>query len=273
MQVDILQTGNFALDGGAMFGVVPKTMWERQLPADDKNRIPLALNVMLIRSEGRNIVVDTGMGDKWNDKLKQIYDYKGSQLTQELTHRGLTPQDITDVIITHMHFDHIGGLTYRDKNDKLQLTFPNATHHVNDRQWQWAQSGSPKDKASYLMDNFSPLIDSDKLNILDGPGMLFKNIEILIVNGHTPGMQLVKVENENVYLFLADLIPTHHHVPLPYVMGYDIEPMKTIEEKVEILEQAISEDWILIFEHDRDVLCGKIEKGEKHYKAIPERIK
>lgn len=268
MKIDVLNTGHFRLDGGAMFGVVPKTLWSRSLPADDYNRISMGLNVMLIQTDDRRIIVDAGMGDKMDDKAKSIYAYEEPLLLQALEKQGLSAKDITDVIITHMHFDHIGGLTYRDSDGYTALTFPKATHHVNKIQWNWAQKPSSRDRASYLRENYESLIDSENLNIIDGPGELLPHIDVINVDGHTPGQQLVKVNDDETWVFMADLIPTHHHLPIPYVMGYDLEPLKTIEEKVKILQQAEKESWNLVFEHDANMPFAKIKKGEKHYEVL-----
>ena len=267
MKIEIINTGEFALDGGAMFGVVPKMLWEKQLTADEQNRIPLGLNVLLIQTGNKNIIVDAGMGDKWNDKLKTIYNYSISMLLPGLNNLGLEPGDITDVIMTHMHFDHIGGLTYFDETGIPQLTFPNATHHVNKTQWLWANNASSRDIASYLKENFEPLIDHKGLNLLDGPGELFPNIEILVVNGHTPGQQLVKISADKTWMFMGDLVPTHHHLPIPYVMGYDLEPLKTIAEKEEILKLAAEESWNLVFEHDNQLPSSQIHMGKRHFEV------
>ncbi len=269
MKIDIIQAGRFALDGGAMFGVVPKALWNRSLPADDSNRIPMNMNLMLIQGEGRKILVDSGMGNKFDEKRSRMYAYEGELMISSLEEQGIKPEDITDVIITHMHFDHVGGITKRDSAGNIELTFPNAMHHINKKQWEWAQKPSPKDRASYMRENYEPLFDGAQLNLTDGMGELMPDVEIILVHGHTPGQQLVKVKADDGkhYIFMADLIPTHHHVPIPYVMAYDNEPLRTIGEKTDILKMAVEENWVAVFEHDRHMAMGKIVKGEKHYRA------
>lgn len=266
MKLTVIKAGHFALDGGAMFGVVPKVLWQRFIQADDKNRIPMSMNTLLIETENRKILVDAGIGTKNTTMYEKHYAFAGDELSENLKAQSIAAEEITDVIITHMHFDHIGGLTYQDDDNNLKLRFPNAIHHVNERQWRWAWSPSPRDSASYLPENFAPLKGSDKLNLLDGPGELYDHIAVVNAEGHTPGQQLVKItDGTSTYFYMADLIPTHHHIPIPYVMGYDLNPLKTVEEKQAYLHSALSDKWTLIFEHDAKVAAGRIGKNEKHY--------
>lgn len=268
-EIETIETGYVSLDGGAMFGVVPKTLWSKTNPADDLNRILLAMRLMLIRSKDKVIITDTGVGTKMNEKLSKIYnvDHTKYDLINSLKAKNINPEDVTDVIITHMHFDHIGGATWYDDKGELQLTFPNATHHVQKKHWEWALNPSEKDGASFMKENFVPIKEHDRINIIDGPGELFPGIFLNIVNGHTPAMQMVRIKNgDETILYCTDLIPMSSHIPLPYIMGYDVRPMSTLAEKKEILPLAVEGNWTLIFEHDPYVAAGKVVLTDKGYR-------
>lgn len=269
-----IETGRFALDGGAMFGVVPKNLWERTNPADDQNRIKLALRCLLLKSKEKNILIDTGIGEKLHEKLKNIYKVDHSQTTLEKTllENGVKNEDITDVIISHLHFDHTGGTT-KKVNDEIKLTFPNAMHHVQLEQWDWANSPAEKDKASFITDNFKKIEDQGKINILNGPGNITDGIEVMVMYGHTPGMQLIKISDEsNTLLYCADLFPTTSHIPIPWVMAYDNNPLVTIEEKKRLLPKIVEENWILFFEHDPFRAAGTVKQTEKGF-TLKEEVK
>ncbi|KAA3603954.1 MAG: MBL fold metallo-hydrolase [Calditrichaeota bacterium] len=262
-----VETGRFALDGGAMFGVVPKTLWNRTNPADEKNRIDLALRSLLLFNKDKVILVDTGIGQKWAEKHKDIYkiDFKKYNIENSLKKFGFTKEDVTDVILTHLHFDHTGGSTFVDENGETQLSFPNATHFINKRNWEHALSPTDRDKASFVKEDFYPIFEKGKLKIIEEITGVFENIEFVISDGHTIGMQLVKVsDKENTLIYCADLIPTSSHIPVPFVMGYDIQPLITVEEKKKVLAQAVREDWILFFEHDPigEACKVKLENGK-----------
>lgn len=269
-----IETGRFALDGGAMFGVVPKNLWERTNSADEQNRIELALRCLLLKGQEKNILIDTGIGEKLNEKLENIYKVNHSQNTLEktLAENGVKNEDITDVIISHLHFDHTGGTT-KTVNGEVELTFPNAIHHVQLEQWDWANSPAEKDRASFIIENFVLIEQQEKLNILNGPGTITDGIEVMVMYGHTPGMQLIKIsDSENTLLYCADLIPTTSHIPVPWVMAYDNYPLTTIEEKKRLLPKIVDEDWILFFEHDPFIAAGRVELTDKGYKLKEEVI-
>lgn len=247
-----IETGEFALDGGAMFGIVPKVLWEKRIPSDLKNRISLHLRTLLISGNGKNILVDDGIGTKDDEKFSSIYRIDHSRFTLEssLLKCGLTCEEITDVILTHFHFDHAGGSTKFDKDGKIVPTFPNATYYIQRKNLEWAKDSSEKDQASFTKANFEPLIEAKKLKELDGPCELYPGIEIIVVEGHTKSQQLVKVsDGKTTLLYCGDLIPTSAHVPVPWIMGYDNHPITTLDEKKMILEKAVNEKWILFFEH------------------------
>jgi glyoxylase-like metal-dependent hydrolase (beta-lactamase superfamily II) len=262
--LELLETGEFALDGGAMFGVVPKNIWQKTNPADDKNRITMALRVLVVRSKDRHILVDTGIGTKWDEKYQKIYriNHENNTLEKSLASAGIKTADITDVILTHLHFDHAGGCTCK-KGGEIKPAFPNATHYIQKEQWDWAFHPTEKDRASFLKENFEPLM-SVKLELLSGEAELFPGISILISHGHTPSMQLVKIsDGKETLLYCADLIPTSAHIPIPYLMSYDNMPLVLMDEKRHILDQAVRENWILCFEHDPLIGAATVKKDSQ----------
>ena len=269
----VIETGHFALDGGAMFGVVPKILWQKSNPADKNNRIDLALRSLLLKSDDLLILIDTGLGNKFDDKFSERYkvDLSKHSINKSLKKNHLSPSDITDVIITHLHFDHAGGTTCMDKG-QLKLTFPNAIHHVQGEHWDWAFSPSEKDKASFIRKDFSLLENDNKIKKLSGPQELFPGIELLVMYGHTQGMQIVKIsDTDNTLLYCSDLIPTASHIPIPWVMAYDNNPLITMNEKSRLLQKAVDEKWTLFFEHDpfyQAALVSLTDKGFRMRKEV-----
>ncbi len=268
-----VDTGGFILDGGAMFGAVPKVLWQREIPADKKNCISLKARSLLIQGEGRNILVDTGLGDKLSEKLKKIYDVdqKSTNIDTSLSKYGLNRNDITDVFITHLHFDHAGGSTFI-KNGKAFPAFPNAIYYIQKDEWKEATDPAARNAASYMKENFIPLKESGVLKIVEGQGELFKNIDIIVTNGHTQGQQHLLIKGETRSLFYcADTIPTSAHLSLRWHTAYDNYPVIIIKEKRKLLDRALKENWILFFEHDPDIAAASIKQGEKNVE-IDEKI-
>ena len=254
--------GTFALDGGSMFGVVPKPLWGRTNPADERNRIQLASRLLLLEGHGRRVLVDTGLGDKWDDKRLDIFDVRRLEggVVELLRRLGHEPEAITDVILTHLHFDHAGGTTRRS-GDALELTFPRARHHVQRRQWEWACAPTGKDGGSFREEDFSLLADSGLLELLDAGGELFPGVELLVLEGHTTAMQAVRVVgSEDSLIFLADLVPTVAHLRWPYIMAYDNRPLDTLAEKQRVLMSAAREGWLLVFEHDPQTCAMRVRE-------------
>jgi glyoxylase-like metal-dependent hydrolase (beta-lactamase superfamily II) len=261
-----LKMDRFLLDGGAMFGVVPKNLWEKKIPADAMNRIPMLARSLVIRGNGRTILIDTGIGDKLPDKFRKIYDIQTlvSTMADRLSPFGLTVNDFTDVILTHLHFDHAGGSTDR-VNGNVVATFPNAVYHIQQTQWELACHPSVRDRSSYIPDNFMPLLEQKMLNFIDGPVIdFFDGIDLIVTDGHTQGQHhpLIKGDAHSLF-FCADLIPTSAHIPIAWHMGYDNHPLDIMDEKETILSRALNENWILCFEHDPVVAAASVreEKG------------
>ena len=266
-----LETGLFALDGGAMFGVVPKNLWSRTNPADEQNRIEMALRVLLIQGDGMNILVDTGMGDKYDAKTAGIYklDHSKYRLLDSLAANGLKPEDITDIIQTHLHFDHCGGLITRTESGELVPTFPNAKVFVQKENLAWARTPTEKDRASYLKDDWEPIAANGMLEELQGGGILFPGIELRIFNGHTRAQQLPHIFDDagNHLFFCADLFPTKAHVNVPWIMGYDNFPLTTLAEKKQLLPEVVEEKWSLFFEHDPETPFAGVESTAKGFRV------
>lgn len=266
-QLDIVHTGFLRLDGGAMFGIVPKNLWERRIPADEENRIPLAMRCLLLRGHDRTILIDNGLGDKYDDKFGRIFgvDQESHELLRSLKSVGVEPTDVTDVILTHLHFDHAGGSTTLDDAGNLVLTFANAAHHVQRSHWAWAHE-SPREQASFLTENLDPLEASGQLNLLDGDETPFPGIRMIVVDGHTRGQQLPLISGEEgALLYAADLLPTTAHVPLLWIMAYDVEPLETLEEKRRVLDEAVNGEWTVFFEHDPEVATARIVETSRGY--------
>jgi glyoxylase-like metal-dependent hydrolase (beta-lactamase superfamily II) len=267
-KLSIIESGFLGLDGGAMFGIVPKPLWEKTNPSDDANRIRLSTRHLLLENGNRKIIIDTGMGDKWDEKMKSIYAVdENVSMNSSLSKVGLKSEDITDVILTHLHFDHTGGSTV-ENNGKLEPAFQNAKYYVQKQNYDWAANPSQRDKGSYIAENFLPLFEAGVLNFIKGNSMFDDEIEFIVVNGHTFGQQMVKVSDKsNTILFCADLIPTVSHIPLLYIMGYDLQPLVTLEEKKKYLKIAIDENWKLFFGHDPEIALASIKVFRDGYIA------
>ncbi len=253
MKLHTINTGLFKLDGGAMHGVVPKSMWQKVNPADENNMCSWAMRCMLIEEHDKLILVDTGMGNKQSEKFFSHFQPHGEDtLLRSLKQLGFHSDDITDVFLTHLHFDHCGGAVKKE-GENLLPTFKNATYWSHEKHWQSATNPNAREKASFLKENMLPLQESGQLQFVSGAQeiALSENIEIITVNGHTESMMLPLVHcNGRSILFCADLIPSMAHISLPWVMAYDMKPLNTLQEKESILERAVTENWLLFFEHD-----------------------
>ncbi|MDM8174879.1 MBL fold metallo-hydrolase [Olivibacter sp. 47] len=265
MNLYTIEAGLFKLDGGAMFGVVPKSIWQRTNPPDENNLCTWAARLLLIETGDRLILIDTGLGDKQDAKFFGHYQPHGSKLDDSLAKYGFQKSDITDVLLTHLHFDHVGGAVER-RADRLIPAFENATYWTNQKHWQWAIYPNDRERASFLKENILPLQDSGKLQFIEENEKTFftKEIQIRFTYGHTEAMMLPQINyNGKTILYMADLLPSIGHIPLPYIMSYDMFPLKTLEEKKTILEEAFVNNYILFLEHDPLIECCTLKQTEK----------
>lgn len=270
MNVDIFNIANFRVDGGAMFGVVPKALWSRVYAADQNNLIVLTLRSLIVETEGRTILVDTGWGDKQDDKFfRHTYIHDGEGLLEGLRKRGFEPGDITDVVLTHLHADHCGGGVIRSREGAgFELTFPDAIYHVSRTQWEWAVRNNPREEDAFLEENILPIGDSGHLNLVDEDCELFEGFSVRIYYGHTPGLMIPFIKYKGKTLvYTGDLIPTIAHLPLIWNMSYDIESLQTIDEKSKLLEEALAGNYILVFQHDVSTECCTLRMTEKGIRA------
>ncbi len=275
MNLHIIETGNFKLDGGAMFGVVPKTIWQRTNPADENNLCTWSMRCLLIEDDDRLILIDTGIGDKQSEKFFSYYYLHGdASLKTSLKKSGFSTDDITDVFLTHLHFDHCGGaVTWKDRENQVpELVFKNARYWTNKNHWQWAVEPNSREKASFLKENLLPLQESGQLNFIE-EGSPFEAFDILYVDGHTEKMMIPHIKYKGkIIVYAADLLPSVGHIPLPYVMGYDTRPLITMEEKGAFLKEAVEKDYIIFFEHDSVNQCCTLEqtiKGVRMKETFP----
>jgi glyoxylase-like metal-dependent hydrolase (beta-lactamase superfamily II) len=274
MQLYTIDTGFFKLDGGAMYGVVPKSIWNKLNPADEHNLCSWALRCLLVKEDDRLILIDTGNGDKQDAKFFSHYYLHGDETLQKsLAKHGFRADDITDVFLTHLHFDHCGGAIVREA-DKLVPAFKNATYWSNERHWKWATQPNEREKASFLKENILPIQESGRLQFIpvgDEQSIItpfasgiIDNFSVILVSGHTDATMLPVLQySGRTIVYMADLLPSVGHIPLPYVMAYDMFPLTTLQEKKSFLQQALEKDWILFFEHDPLNECCTLQQTEK----------
>lgn len=271
MQLHTIDTGFFKLDGGAMFGVVPKTIWQKLNPPDENNLCSWAMRCLLIADGKRLILVDNGIGDKQDAKFMGHYHLHGdASLAKSLAKLGYNANDITDVVLTHLHFDHCGGsVRWNSHRSGFELVFPNAQYWMSEEQFNWAYPNpNGREKASFLKENILPIYESGHAKLVK-PGEQVAGLDVLHVYGHTEGMMLPLIPYKGrKILYAADLLPSAAHLPLPYVMAYDMRPLQTLEEKARILNQAVNEDWVIYLEHDPQHACISLQQTEKGVRAL-----
>jgi glyoxylase-like metal-dependent hydrolase (beta-lactamase superfamily II) len=279
VRIHALDAGGQHLDGGAMFGVVPKPLWERRIPADERNRIPLAMRCLLVEATDALVLVDNGAGNKENEKFVNIYGIENAssdaerfptRLEEALADAGYAPGDVDVVIDTHLHFDHAGGNTHVDGAGAVQLSFPRARYVVQQGEWEYAHWRNERIQASYLHRNFDPVMAAGRLELVTGDVEVVPGISLLRTPGHTPHHQSVVIRSAGeTACFLADVMPTSAHLPLPWIMGYDVEPLVTLESKRTLVDRARAEEWLLIFEHDPVVPWGRIGERDGREVLVP----
>ncbi len=264
--VHFVSGGRFRLDGGAMFGVVPKVLWNRVAPADERNRIRMGMNCLYIEGEGRRVLVDSGVGTKVDPKFRDIFAVERPEaLLEDLTGLGVSPNDVTTVACTHLHFDHCGGGTIRGEDGMVRPTFPRAQYLVRRQEWDDAHSANERNRASYLRENYDPLEESGQLVLHDRDVEILPGVTMRNLPGHTRGHQGVYFDVGGARaLYTVDLVPTVAHLPLPYIMGYDLYPMTTLETKRAILRDATREGWLFLLEHDPDHLVVRVAGSVEH---------
>jgi glyoxylase-like metal-dependent hydrolase (beta-lactamase superfamily II) len=261
-QVTAVEAERFRLDGGAMFGVVPKPLWSRKHPADDANRIQMVTRCLLARGDGRVVLVDTGMGGDWSAKERTIYAIENGDrsIGNAVASAGLDASDVTDVVLTHLHFDHAGGGVIRT-GDVLEPAFPNARYHVQEEHLTWALEPTERDRRSFRPETFLPLRDAGRLALARGDAEILPGIFVERTSGHTIGHQVVRIgEGEGSVVYCGDLIPTAAHLPAPWVMGYDLQPVTTMQEKMALLERAADRKWLLVLEHDPSCPAVRVDR-------------
>jgi glyoxylase-like metal-dependent hydrolase (beta-lactamase superfamily II) len=268
MKLHVINTGFFKLDGGAMFGVVPKTLWSKTNPADENNLCTWALRCLLVEDGDRLILIDNGIGDKQDAKFFSHYYLHGDDsLGRSLAQKGFSPGDVTDMFLTHLHFDHCGGsIRYSADRTKFETAFPNAKYWSNEEHWKWATEPNPREKASFLKENILPIKESGQLQMISGEkgNELGNNIYIKYMRGHTDAMMIPHIRYKGkTVVYMADLLPSTGHIPLPYVMGYDTRPLLTLSEKAAFLDEAAQNQYVLFFEHDPVNECCTLERTEK----------
>jgi len=270
MKIFTLESGNFKLDGGAMFGVVPKSLWQKVYPADENNMCSWAMRCLLV-DDGKNVLlVDTGIGNKQDEKFKSHYFLFGDHsLDKSLAEKGYSREQITHVLLTHLHFDHAGGAIEKKSNGNYEPTFPNAQYFISERQWNWATSPNHREKASFLSENILPIQQSGKLKLISQEQEILPNIAIRFFHGHTDGQMIpfIKADNGKTVVFMGDLLPSHAHIPMPWVMSYDTRPLITLDEKEKLFPEAVLNAYILVFEHDLYHECATLENTPKGVRA------
>lgn len=260
-ELSILSDGTYMADGGAMFGVIPKPMWEKRVAADERNRIPLGLNSLLVRTGEHNVLIDTGIGNKLNDKRRTIYDNQ-ELLLKSFESAGVAPDEITVVINTHLHFDHCGWNTVR-QGDKVVPAFPRAKYFVQQGEWEYGQTASERDRISYILDNYNPLVESGRMQLLQGDGEIVPGISVKVFPGHTAHMQgVVIASGGKTACYISDLFPTTAHLDMAWSPAFDLYPLDTLASRKRYYTQAIPERWLTVFTHNVTSPCGYLEKDE-----------
>lgn len=269
MQIHPIIAENWKMDGGAAFGVVPQTIWKKLITPDENNMIPITTRCLLVEENNRKILFDTGMGNKQADKYYSFrYIFGGHDIENSLAEIGLTKHDITDLVFTHLHDDHCGAAVFLNNSGEPELFFKNAMHHVSRAHWEWANNPNSREIGTFFKVNFKPLETANKLNLIEHPGRFTENIELFQVNGHTHGQMIPKIRfKDKTFVFMADFIPMLANIPLPFIPSVDIQPLETLKEKEAFFDEAIKNNYYLIFQHDLQNECCNLVVTEKGVRA------
>jgi len=270
MKLHVIDTGLFKLDGGAMFGVVPKSLWSRYQQPDENNLCTWAMRCLLIEKDDKRILIDTGMGNKQSEKFFSHYHPHGdASLLGSLKAKGFSPEDITDVVLTHLHFDHCGGAVSKDADGNLHTTFPNARYWCDQEHWNWAINPNAREKASFLKENILPIQEAGQLEFVNEYTKIIPELTFALANGHTEGMLIPYIQyGEETIVFMADLLPSPTHIPIAWVMGYDVRPLVTVREKETFLQEAVEKNYLLFYEHDAQTEASRVVATDRgNYKA------
>ncbi len=275
MRIQKIETGLFKLDGGAMFGVVPKSLWSRKIKPDENNLCTWAMRCLLIEANNRLVLIDTGLGDKQSEKFfSYVQPHGDANLVDSIHKAGYSLNDITDVILTHLHFDHVGGAVSKDKHGSLRPTFSNANYWSHSQHWNWAVHPNAREKASFLTENFEPLMVNEQVKFIDEEPLEIPEIDFIIANGHTESQIIPIISyNDKKLVYCADLLPSIYHIPMAYVMGYDVRPLVTMAEKQSLFQDAIDEEHVLLFEHDNNHEACTLKRNEKGAADVDEIFK
>lgn len=269
-----IANSSFKLDGGAMFGVVPKVIWEKLTPADEKNRILLGINPMLIKASDKWIITDPGIGDKFDEKNSDIFALdRKYNLDFALKDIGLTPEDINIVILSHLHFDHAGALTRLDEKGRIVPTFSNAIHYIQKGEWEEALSPNERSRASYIKENYLAIKENSLLRLIEGDTEIMPGIKTIVTGGHTESHQIVLIESEKEKAcFMGDFLPTSYHCKLPYIMAYDLFPHETLNQRKKLFKKAAEENWLICLMHDPYIRAGYLKLDDKNYFLVPRSL-
>lgn len=270
MKLHVIDTGLFKLDGGAMFGVVPKSLWSKYQIPDENNLVSWAMRCLLIETKDKRILIDTGMGNKQDEKFfSHYYPHGNATLLGSIKEKGFAPEDITDVVLTHLHFDHCGGAVSKREDGTLYTTFPNATYWSDEAHWLWALNPNAREKASFLKENIVPIQEAGQLQFVNEYTKIIPELSFALANGHTEGMLIPHIQySDKTIVYMADLLPSPTHIPIAWVMGYDVRPLDTVREKEVFLKEAAEKNYILFYEHDANIEASLVQATDRgNYKA------
>jgi glyoxylase-like metal-dependent hydrolase (beta-lactamase superfamily II) len=273
MKIKTISHGTFKVDGGAMFGPVPKSMWNKKYPADDNNLCTLTMRSLIVETDDRLVLIDTGIGNKHSEKYLSFIYPELNDIKENIANAGYSPEDFTDIIVTHLHYDHAGGCTYKENDGSIKPTFPNAKYWLTKSQWELMQNPNPREKSALFIDDILPVMEAGQLNLIEKGTQLTNEITLLISNGHTKGMIVPVIQySDKLIVFAADMIPTLYNIHLPWVSAYDNYPLTLMEEKKFFLQSGAKHGYVFVFEHDAYNECATVKYDETKDKFLPDKV-